>query len=175
MVGSSVSTPPALVPMAAPEVVLGDPDSASGLADMLHQFVEQTLAESPQKVAVARGLRGAVVIRSQEDQAVAVRIAFLGDRIELCDIQDSVPAGVPSIIGGFLAVAHVTSGQLSPVRAVLSRQLVLRAGLGQLPFMLRVLGFMRIQPARGFPAHLAVVALVVLALAAALAFRYFNF
>jgi hypothetical protein len=158
----------ALERAATPAVVLADPDSASGLAEMLQQFVEQTLADSATKVTRARALRGALVIRSREDEGVAVRIEFLGDRIELADVGAAVPADLPSITGGFLAVSRVTTGRASPLGAVLRRDLTLHAGLGQMPFMLRVLGLLRVDASpRLRPMSMLVLPLLLL-LAAAL-------
>ena len=80
-----------------PRVQLLDADSASGLADLLHQFLEQTVDASEAKANAARALRGEVVVRASEDEAIAVRIAFRGDQIELSDIGGQGPGSAPSI------------------------------------------------------------------------------
>jgi hypothetical protein len=152
-----------------PRVELVDADSASGLADLLHQFLEQTVEASEDKSRRARALRGDVVVRAAEDEDVAVRIAFLGDRIELADL-GARRVAAPSIQGDFLTVAHVTSGQASPLSLVLRRRLRVSFRLGELPFLLRVMSFMRIDDGaakRGFPAlafAAALAAAVLLAL-----------
>lgn len=148
-----------------PRVELSSADTASGLADLLHQFLEQTVDASERKAAEARALRGDLVVRAAEDESVAVRIAFRGDRIELTDVGGARVDGAPSIQGDFLSVAHVTSGQASPMALVLSRQLRVSFGLGQLPFLVRVLAFMRID--EGASARQRAL---LLALAAALLF-----
>ena len=51
-------------------VMLAGGEEASGLADMLHQFIEQTLADSPRKVRQARRLAGHAVFRAAEDEAL---------------------------------------------------------------------------------------------------------
>ncbi len=153
MVGSGVTE--------RPRVELIGADSASGLADLLHQFLEQTVDASDQKAEAARALRGAVVVRAAEDEAIAVRIAFQGDRIELRDIGTEATGSTPSIQGDFLSVAHVTSGQASPMALVLSRQLRVSFGLGQLPFLFRVLGFMRVDDGSDRPRRVPLLVLVL--------------
>ncbi|GMV13855.1 MAG: hypothetical protein HS104_39945 [Polyangiaceae bacterium] len=150
-----------------PRVELLGADSASGLADLLFQFLEQTLDASVEKAAEARALRGDLVVRAAEDEGIAVRIAFLGDRIELSDLGAAIADDAPSIQGDFLSVAHVTSGQASPLALLLRRQLRVRFDLAQLPFLWRVLGFMRIEdraPARQRLVVLALTFLLILAL-----------
>jgi len=141
-------------------------DTASGLADLLHQFLEQTLDASAEKATDARALRGHLVVRAAEDEGIAVRIAFLGDRIEVSDLGAASVAGAPTIQGDFLSVAHVTSGQASPLALVLRRQLRVRFPLTQLPFLWGVLGLMRIEERRrhGLALALGVVLLVALVL-----------
>jgi hypothetical protein len=144
-----------------PRVQLLDADSASGLADLLHQFLEQTVDASEAKANAARALRGEVVVRASEDEAIAVRIAFRGDQIELSDIGGQGPGSAPSIQGDFLSVAHVTSGQASPMALVLRRQLRVSFGLVQLPFLFRVLGFMRVDDGAQAPRRVLVPALAL--------------
>lgn len=142
-------------------------DSASGLADLLHQFLEQTLDASAEKAAEARALRGDLVVRAAEDEGIAVRIAFLGDRIELCDLGAATSDDAPSIQGDFLSVAHVTSGQATPLGLLVRRQLRVRFDLAQLPFLWRVLDLMRIDdgaPARRRGLVLTLAFLLILAL-----------
>ena len=127
-------------------VVLSGGDEVSGLAEMLQQFVEQTLADSPRKVRQARRLAGAVVFRSAEDDDLSVRITFAGDRIQLHD--GSVPgAGDATITADFLTIAHLTSGQESPFRLLADRRLKARFSVLQVPFLLGMLRFMQIEGA----------------------------
>ncbi len=123
-------------------VVLVDGEGASGLADMLHQFIEQTLAESPRKARLARRLSGTVAFRPAEDEKICVRIAFAGDRIELCD-GGTLGAQGALITADFLTIAHLTSGRESPFRLFAKRKLKLRFSVRQLPFLLRTLSFMQ--------------------------------
>jgi predicted lipid carrier protein YhbT len=122
-------------------VVLSGGEQASGLADMLHQFIEQTLAASPRK---ARRLAGRVVFRSAEDADVAVRITFAGDRIELRDV--GAPDAEDAVVSAdFLTIAHLASGQESPFRLLAQRKLRVRFSVRQVPFMLRMLRFMKVE------------------------------
>jgi hypothetical protein len=127
-------------------VVLDGGEEPSGLAEILHQFLEQTLAASPRKVGQARRLSGAAVFRSTEDEDVAVRIRFAGDRIELRDGGSPDPRD-PMITADFLTIAHLTSGQGNPFRLLAQRKLRARFSLVDVPFLLGVLRLMRTRPA----------------------------
>jgi len=144
MVGADLSNTAAAG--GAVPVVLSGGDAVSGLAEMLQQFVEQTLADSPRKVRQARRLAGDVVFRSAEDDELSVRISFTGDRIQLHD--GSMPgAGDATITADFLTIAHLTSGQESPFRLLAGRKLKARFSLLQVPFLWRMLRFMQIDAA----------------------------
>ena len=131
--------------LASVPVSLVDDDEASGLAMMLHQFLEQTLADSPAKTRLAGALRGEVLFRASEDEAIGVRIAFTGGGIQLTDTgRAEVEASIPSIKGDFLSIAHLTTGQDSPLSLLARRQLRAQFSLAQLPFLFRVLRLMRI-------------------------------
>src|SRR5512140_1818820 len=102
-------------------------DNVSGLADMLHQFLEQTLAASPRKVRQARRLAGHAVFRAAEDEALCVGITFSGERIELRD--GGTPCARDAMItADFLTIAHLTSGQESPFRLLARRNYAAPAG-----------------------------------------------
>jgi len=124
-------------------VVLANGEQASGLADMLQQFIEQTIAVSARKARQARRLSGRVVFRSAEDEDVCVRITFGRDRVELHDC-GSPGAGEAAISGDFLTIAHLTSGQDNPFRLLAQRKLKIRFSVQQLPFLLGMLRFMQI-------------------------------
>ena len=127
-------------------VVVNGGEEVSGLAEMLQQFIEQTLAASPRKVQQARRLRGGAVFRSAEDDDVSVRIRFAGDRIELDDGAER-GAGDALIRADFLSIAHLTAGQESPFRLLARRRLKVAFSISQLPFTLRMLRFMQIDTA----------------------------
>jgi hypothetical protein len=143
MVGPDLTDtpPPGPIP-----VVLDGAEEASGLAEMVQQFLEQVLAESPRKARRARRLSGAAVLRSAEDEDVAVRIRFAGDRIELSD-GAAIGSRDATITADFLTIAHLTSGQESPFRLLADRRLRARFALTDVPFLLGVLSLMRSRPA----------------------------
>ena len=124
-------------------VDLVDGDDASGLADMLHQFMSQNLEESAKKRAQARRLAGTVLFRAAEDEEVCVRMAFFGDRIELADY--SGEAGkLPAITSDFLSTAHLTTGEEGPFALLFKRKVKVSFSVGSIPFLLRVLRFMQL-------------------------------
>jgi len=128
---------------AAIPVVLTNGEGASGLADMLRQFLEQTLADSTRKQHQARSLRGDAVFRSAEDENVCVQIAFRGDRVELRDAGGPDASETAVITADFLTIAHLASGREGPFSLLVRRKLRARFRLRQLPFLLNVLRFMR--------------------------------
>lgn len=155
-------------PSSAHPVFLGDPDGSSGLAEMLHQFLDQTLADGPDKVRAARRLRGALVFRAAEDPAVCVEIVFAPDQIRIRDVPEP-PAKVPALTSDFLSVAHLASGETSPLSLLRQGKITARASLRDLPFLLGVLGLLRLPPERrpdSRPVVLALVLSLVVALVA---------
>ena len=124
-------------------VVLTGGEAVSGLADMLHQFIEQTLAASPRKVRQAQRLAGHAVFRSAEDEELCVGVTFTGERIELHD--GGTPEAADAMItADFLTIAHLTSGQEGPLRLLAQRKLKVRFSVLQVPFLLGMLRFMQI-------------------------------
>jgi hypothetical protein len=111
---------------------------------MLHQFIEQTLAESPGKREQARRLAGEVAFRSAEGEEVLVRIIFAGERIELHD-GSATSRVVSTITADFLTIGHLTAGQEGPLGLLLRRKLKIRFSAPQIPFLLGVLRFMQIE------------------------------
>ena len=122
----------------------GGEDEVSGLAHMLHQFVEQTLEASPEKRRLARKLHGDAVFRAAEDETIRVRIRFHGDCIELSDAEEDDPAGAASVTADFLSIAHLTSGQESPYALLARRKLRAHFRPSEVVFLFRMLAFMRI-------------------------------
>ncbi|MBI4957369.1 MAG: hypothetical protein HY908_35495 [Myxococcales bacterium] len=155
-------------------VVLRDEATASGLADMLHQFLAQTVASSPGKARLACRLRGALLFRAAEDELLTVSIAFSGAGIEVGDAPGPDPS-LPMLTADFLTTAHLTTGEERPLGLLVRRRMRVRFRLGQALFLWRVLGLLRIAP-EGAPARarwrwalavglLALAALAVLAVA----------
>jgi hypothetical protein len=110
---------------------------------MLHQFLEQTLEDSPEKRRLARKLHGEAIFRAAEDEAIRVRIRFRGESIELSDAGDGASPDTACVTADFLSIAHLTAGQESPFALLARRKLRARFRPGEIPFLLRMLGFMR--------------------------------
>jgi len=132
---------------------------------MLHQFLEQTLETSADKVRQARRLSGTLHFRAAEDPSVCVRISFCGDRIEIQDRKQG-DARAPSLTADFLSTAHLTTGQSSPLSLLLSGRLKMSFAPSEARFLLRVLRLMRIsRPAiRHRRAAVVIVGLTIAAL-----------
>lgn len=118
-------------------------DTASGLADMIHQYLSQNCADSPRKVRQARSLKGEVFMRAAEDDAICVRIRFFNDGIELTDVE-AMPQGAASIKADFISVAHLTTGEEGPFGLLVKRKMAVSFRPGQIPFLVGVLRFMQI-------------------------------
>ncbi|MEW6777015.1 MAG: hypothetical protein AB1405_12015 [Bdellovibrionota bacterium] len=125
------------------QVLLHGGDSASGLADMLHQYLLQNCSEFPGKVRQARELTGDVLFRAAEDEAVCVRIAFRGESIGLEDVPH-VPPGATVMTTDFLSVARLTRGEAGPVGLLARGKMRVRFSVSQLPFLVQVLRFMQL-------------------------------
>lgn len=124
-------------------VTLANPDDASGLADMLHQYLAQNVSEFPRKVSQARGLRGEVVFRAAEDENVCVRMIFSGEKIHLLD-SSLEGSNAPAMTTDFISVAHLTTGEESPFALLFKRKMKVRFSLRDAPFLVGVLRFMQI-------------------------------
>jgi len=124
----------------------GSGTGPSGLAAMLQQLLEQTLADSAEKRRLAGRLRGRAEFRAAEDESLRVTIAFSGDRITLHDGDGA--AASARVTGDFLSIAHLTSGRAGPVGLLARRRLSVRLRPRDVPFLLRLLGLMRSESAR---------------------------
>ena len=166
-------------------VVLHGGDSASGLADILHQFLVQTLEGDPARARRAARLRGALLFRAAEDPAVCVRIDFAGGRVDIADhtalrpraaegrgslrVSGSEEPGIPEITGDFITIAHLTTGEEGPFRLLLARRLRVRLRWRRGPFLVRALRLMQLPPAQPRRRRgILVLAAVALVTAAAL-------
>lgn len=110
--------------MPAPTVVLTDGDDASGMASMLAGLLEDNLSDFPGRARVARTIRGGVVFTAA-DRDMSVSITFLGNRIE---VSDGVTTGATMIRAPWMTMAKLCSGQISPVRALIDRDLAISFG-----------------------------------------------
>lgn len=124
-------------------VVLKNAQNASGLADMLHQYLAQNISEFPRKVNQARSLRGEVAFRAAEDEDVCVRMVFSGDRIDLIDVGTTAIAA-PAMTTDFISVAHLTTGEEGPFSLLVKRKMKVQFSLLDAAFLIGVLRFMQI-------------------------------
>lgn len=130
-----------------PAVVLA-PGTASGLADLLHQFLAQELEADAGKARRAGRLTGDLLFHAAEDPAVCVRLSFRRARIEIAD-HAGPPGPWPAMTADFLTTAHLTTGEASPLALVRRRQLRVRCRPRDALFLWRVLGLLRIAPRAG--------------------------
>lgn len=127
-------------------VVLVEGEASSGLAQMTHQYLEQTLAEVPAKRGEALGLRGRLGLQADEG-GVAVTLSFEGEEIR---IQDGLLVPLDAYIAGpFQLLLDVLGGRASPYREVLRGRLRVRPSLRRPLFGLRAYRFMRLAEAGG--------------------------
>lgn len=104
---------------AAPTVRLADGDSASGLAAMIGDLVADNVRDFKGRRRVASRTRGEVALRAA-DRDVAITLSF-GDGEVV--IAEGVTDEAPVLSGPWLTMAQMCSGQLSPVKALATKQL----------------------------------------------------
>lgn len=105
--------------MAAPGVVLPAGDEASGLATMLADLLRDNMKDFPGRGRAAGLARGDVVMCAS-DRDASVTLSFRGGEVV---VTDGVTPGAPVVQGAWLDLAKLCSGQISPVKAVVQRQL----------------------------------------------------
>ncbi len=103
-------------------VVAGD--EASGLANIIGQYLEQLLGDSAEKRADASSLRGRLGLRAREGD-VAVTIVFADGTIA---IEEGLQAP-DSVIGGEVEfLMHMMAGRANPAWEFLGRKMTLQPG-----------------------------------------------
>lgn len=120
MVGEGV-TPRHATP---PQVVLRDGDDASGMATLLADLLGDNLSDFPGRARVAARTRGSLVLTAA-DRELSITISFGHGAIE---VADGAAPGAPSMTGPWLAMSRVCSGRISPLRALIDRELTVRPG-----------------------------------------------
>jgi len=105
--------------MVTPGVVVPAGDEASGLATMLADLLRDNMKDFPGRGRAAGLARGSVVMRAS-DRDASVTLSFRGGEVV---VTDGVTSGAPVVQGAWLDLAKLCSGQISPVRAVVRRQL----------------------------------------------------
>ncbi len=105
-----------------PRVVVDD--DASGMAVMLAGLLEDNLRDFPGRARVAQRTRGELVLTAS-DRDLSITLSFGSDAIV---VTDGAATGAPGMAGSWLAMSRLCSGRISPLRAVLDRDLTLRRG-----------------------------------------------
>ncbi len=105
--------------MGPPTVTVVGGEQASGFASMLAEVLAANVADYHGRAWVASRARGSVVLAAS-DRDVAVTITFGRSDITIAD--GSIP-GIPFLAGPWLTMADLCSGGVSPVRAIVRREL----------------------------------------------------
>jgi putative sterol carrier protein len=115
-------------------------DDASGLANIIAQYLEQVLDDSAEKRAEASSLEGRLGLQAREGD-VAVTIVFAGDSIAIEEgLQDP-----DAVIGGereFLM--HVMAGKANPAWEMLRRKMTVGLGSQRPMFAYQAYSLMRL-------------------------------
>ncbi len=145
-------------------------DDASGLANIIGQYLEQILSDSTEKRAEALSLRGRLGLHAREGD-VAVTIVFDGETIEIEEgLQDP-----DAVIGGDIEfLMHIMAGRANPAWEVLSRNMTIGLGVRRPMFAYQAYSLMRLpgvhvwngmpRPSTGLLAGVAAVLLIGLSI-----------
>jgi putative sterol carrier protein len=151
-------------------VVVVAGDEASGLSNIISQYLEQLLADSAEKRADALSLRGRLGMRAREGD-VAVTIVFEGDNIAIEEgLQDP-----DAVIGGELEfLMHMMAGRANPAWEMISRKVTIGASVRRPMFAYQAYRLMRLpgvhvwngvpRPPTGLLASAAVLLVVAVAI-----------
>lgn len=91
---------------------------------MLADLLRDNLRDFPGRARVAARTRGELVLTAS-DRELSITLAFGPDEIRVTD--GAVP-GASSMAGSWLAMSRVCSGRISPLRAIVDRELKLGRG-----------------------------------------------
>jgi hypothetical protein len=120
-----------------------DDGAESGLAHIVHQYLEQSLEESEPRRRRARGLRGRVAMTAS-DHEVSVTLDFRGEEIVIFDgAQEPLQA---SIAGPNMALVGLLQGEGNPLVEHLRGRLRVRSSLRKPFFPLQVHNLMKLPP-----------------------------
>lgn len=106
-------------------VTLNAGEEASGLSRIVGQYLEQILADSPEKRSEAEGLRGRLGMRAREG-GVAVTIVFSERGIT---IEEELREPDAVVSGEVEYLMHVLAGRANPAVQAARRRVAFRPGL----------------------------------------------
>ena len=118
----------------------------SGLASIVHQYLEQDLAESEDKRRLAQRLHGRLVMTAK-DYGTSVTLEFRGSEITIWDGER--PPLDASIVGPYLSLTRLLQGKTNPLVEHLRGRLRVRSSLRRPFFPLRVHSLMKLPPEEG--------------------------
>jgi hypothetical protein len=107
--------------MTAPTVTYLDGEEASGMAHMLGGLLEDNLRDYPSRSRVAGLARGDAVLTAS-DRDISVTLSFRGHEVA---IANGAAEHAPVLAGPWLDMAKLCSGQVSPVKAIVQRDLTI--------------------------------------------------
>lgn len=119
-------------------VVAGE--EASGLANIVGQYMEQLFGDSPEKRAAAAALRGRLGLRAHEGD-VAITMVFHNDGVA---IEEGLQEPDAVVSGEVEFLMHVLAGRANPARELLGGRLAIRPGLQQPLFGYQAYSVMRL-------------------------------
>ncbi len=94
------------------------------MAIMLADLLSDNLRDFPGRARVAARTRGALVLTAS-DRDLSITLTFGRGGIE---VTDGAAPGAPSMAGSWLAMSRVCSGRISPLRALIDRELTVGRG-----------------------------------------------
>lgn len=115
-------------------------DEASGLANIIGQYVEQLLGDSAEKRREAAALRGRLGLSAREGD-VAVTLVFTDEGIA---IEEGLVEPDAFIRGDVEFLMHVLAGRANPAWEMLGRTVTIRPGTQQPLFAYRAYRLMRL-------------------------------
>ncbi len=119
-------------------VVAGE--EASGLANIVGQYMEQLLGDSPEKREAAAALRGRLGLRAREGD-VAITVVFHDEGIA---IEEGLREPDALISGQLEYLMHMLAGRANPARQLLAGTLAIRPGLRKPLFGYQAYNVMRL-------------------------------
>lgn len=118
-----------------PEVKVKEGEELNGLGTMLKEIMDTNL-QDPKKYKSIEKLKGSMVIREATSN-VAVTLHLKQGELEMQN--DAIPKPTAYMEAGFENLAYISSGQLSPIMAMITGKL--KAG-GNLLMLLKVSNIM---------------------------------